>query len=59
MENRNLFLSRLFSTGPPVVIAFDHGMFDGPIEGAEKVAEIPAKIPKYYLGSRLAVILKL
>lgn len=44
MENRNLFLSRLFSTGPPVVIAFDHGMFDGPIEGAEKVAEIPAKI---------------
>jgi DhnA family fructose-bisphosphate aldolase class Ia len=44
MESRNLFLSRLFSTGPAIVIAFDHGMFDGPIAGVDKVADIPAKI---------------
>ena len=44
MEGRNLFLSRFFSTGPAIVIAFDHGMFDGPIAGVDKVAEIPAKI---------------
>lgn len=44
METRNLILSRFFSTGPAIVIAFDHGMFDGPIEGVDNVAEIPGKI---------------
>ncbi|MHC4122946.1 MAG: class I fructose-bisphosphate aldolase [Planctomycetota bacterium] len=44
MDKRNLFLSRFFSTGPAIVIAFDHGMFDGPIEGIDKVCEIPGKI---------------
>ena len=44
MKSSNLFLSRFFSTGPGIVIAFDHGLFDGPIEGVEKVSEIPDKI---------------
>ncbi len=44
MESSNLFLSRFFSTGPAIVIAFDHGMFAGPVAGFDKVAEIPGKI---------------
>ncbi len=44
METRNLFLKRFFSTGPAIVIAFDHGMFDGPIPGVDKIREIPDKI---------------
>lgn len=44
MESHNLFLSRFFSTGPVIVVAFDHGFFDGPITGVDKVAEIPGKI---------------
>lgn len=44
MEVSNLFLSRFFSTGAAIIIAFDHGMFDGPIEGVGNVAEIPGKI---------------
>jgi len=44
VEARNLFLSRFFSTGAVIVIAFDHGMFDGPIEGVANVAGIPSKI---------------
>ncbi len=44
MEERNLFLSRFFSTGPAIVVAFDHGMFDGPIAGVDKIREIPDKI---------------
>ena len=44
MQSKNLFLSRFFSTGPAIVVAFDHGMFDGPIPGVENVASIPPKI---------------
>lgn len=44
MESHNLFLSRFFSTGAAIVIAFDHGMFDGPIPGVDKMDEIPDKI---------------
>jgi len=44
MDDHNLFLSRFFSTGPAIVIAFDHGMFDGPIPGVDKVAQIPPRI---------------
>ena len=44
MKTQNLFLSRFFSTGPAIVIAFDHGLFDGPIEGFDKVEDIPKKI---------------
>ena len=44
MDTTNLILSRFFSTGPAIVIAFDHGMFDGPIPGVDRVAEIPKMI---------------
>jgi len=44
VDTRNLFLSRFFSTGPAIIVAFDHGMFDGPIDGVADVAGIPAKI---------------
>jgi DhnA family fructose-bisphosphate aldolase class Ia len=40
----NLFLSRFFSSGPVIVIAFDHGMFDGPIPGLESVGGLQEKI---------------
>ena len=40
----NLIYQRFFSTGPIVVIAFDHGMMDGPIDGVANVAEIPPRI---------------
>ncbi len=40
----NLFLSRFFSSGPAIVIAFDHGMFDGPIPGLERVGGLPERI---------------
>ena len=41
---QNLVYQRFFSTGPAIVIAFDHGMMDGPIEGVANVSEIPPKI---------------
>jgi 3-hydroxy-5-phosphonooxypentane-2,4-dione thiolase len=44
VKSNNLILSRLFSTGPAIVIAFDHGMFDGPIPGVDRVAELPPRI---------------
>jgi DhnA family fructose-bisphosphate aldolase class Ia len=44
MQSDNLFLSRFFSTGPAVVIAFDHGMFDGPIPGVDNIRDISDKI---------------
>ena len=44
MLKQNLFLSRFFSTGPAIIVAIDHGMFDGPIPGLEKLGEIPSKI---------------
>lgn len=44
MLKSNLFLSRFFSRGPAIIVAFDHGMFDGPIAGVAKIGEIPGKI---------------
>jgi DhnA family fructose-bisphosphate aldolase class Ia len=44
MLKGNLLLSRFFSTGPAIVVAFDHGMFDGPIPGVANVGNIPEKI---------------
>jgi putative autoinducer-2 (AI-2) aldolase len=44
MPHGNLFLSRFFSTGPAIIVAFDHGMFDGPIPGVDNVASIPPRI---------------
>jgi len=44
MKKKDLLLSRFFSTGPSIVIAFDHGLFVGPFEGFDKVEDIPKKI---------------
>lgn len=44
MQKQNLCLSRIFSTGPAIIVAIDHGMFDGPIPGLEKIGEISSKI---------------
>jgi len=44
MSYKNLFLSRFFSTGPAIIVAFDHGMFDGPIPGVDNVPSIPPRI---------------
>ena len=44
MHTRNLLLSRFFSTGPAIVVAIDHGMFDGPIPGLDNIKEIGNKI---------------
>lgn len=44
MKSNHLILSRFFSTGPAIVIAFDHGMFDGPIPGVDRVDELPPRI---------------
>ena len=44
MLKNNLILSKLFSTGPAMVVAIDHGMFDGPIRGIDDVSEIAKKI---------------
>ena len=41
---QNLCLSRFFSRGLAIIVAFDHGMFDGPIAGVNRVNEIPSKI---------------
>lgn len=41
---KNLFLSRFFSTGPAIIVAFDHGMFDGPISGVDNVSTIAPRI---------------
>ncbi len=38
MQASSLRFSRLFGNGRPVVVAIDHGMFDGPIEGMEDIA---------------------
>ena len=40
----SLKLSRFFSKGPAIVIAFDHGMMDGPIPGVADVKKIPEAI---------------
>lgn len=44
MKNCNLAFSKMFSTGPAMVVAIDHGLFDGPIEGLENVSKIAPKI---------------
>ncbi len=44
MLKNNLTLSKFFSNGPAIVVAFDHGMFAGPIPGIDKVHDIPSKI---------------
>ena len=44
MDGRGIRLGRLFGGGNAVVIAVDHGMFDGPIPGMEDLPAVAAKI---------------
>ena len=44
MDGRQIRLERLFGGGSAVVIAIDHGMFDGPIPGMEDLPATAAKI---------------
>ena len=44
MDGREIRLKRLFGDGRAVVIAIDHGMFDGPIAGMENLPATAAKI---------------
>ena len=43
MDGREIRLRRLFGQGRAVIIAFDHGLFDGPIPGME---DLPATAEK-------------
>jgi 3-hydroxy-5-phosphonooxypentane-2,4-dione thiolase len=43
-DGRNLRLARLIGDGRAVVIAIDHGLFDGPIPGMENLPATAAKI---------------
>lgn len=44
MDGREIRLQRLLGDGPAVVIAIDHGLFDGPIAGMEDLPAVAAKI---------------
>jgi class I fructose-bisphosphate aldolase len=44
MDGREIRLKRLFGHGRAVVIAMDHGMFDGPIPGMEDLPATAARI---------------
>ena len=44
MDGREIRLGRLFGDGRAVVIAIDHGMFDGPITGMEDLPATAGKI---------------
>ena len=44
MDGREIRLKRLMGNGRAVIIAIDHGMFDGPIPGMENLPATAAKI---------------
>jgi len=44
LSGRTIRLQRLFGDGRAVVIAMDHGLFDGPIPGMERLPETAEKI---------------
>jgi len=44
MDGRQIRLERLFGGGNAVIIAIDHGMFDGPIAGMEDLPATAARI---------------
>ncbi len=44
MDNREIKMKKLFSSGNAVIIACDHGEFDGPIPGMVNIRETVAKI---------------
>lgn len=44
MSDEKLSFMKLFSTGPALVVAIDHGLFDGPIPGLDRVKALPSKV---------------
>jgi len=42
--SERLSFMKLFSTGPALVVAVDHGLFDGPIVGLERIDEVGKSI---------------
>ncbi len=44
MDGREIRLKRLFGDGRAVIIAMDHGLFDGPIEGMEDLPATARKV---------------
>ncbi|MFO8006699.1 MAG: hypothetical protein R6V05_03090 [Candidatus Brocadiia bacterium] len=44
MDGREIRLKRLFGEGRAVIIAMDHGLFDGPIQGMEDLPETARRI---------------
>ncbi len=46
MTGLELRISRMFTKGKCVIVAMDHGMFDGPVLGMEDISALPAKIMK-------------
>lgn len=44
MDGREIRLKRLFGDGRAVIIAIDHGLFDGPVEGMEDLPATAQKI---------------
>ncbi len=44
MSGLDLRLQRLFTDGKSVIVAMDHGMFDGPVAGMEDIYSLPDKI---------------
>ena len=54
MDGREIRLQRLFGAGRAVIIAMDHGLFDGPIPGMEDLPATGAKINPVVDGVLLA-----
>jgi len=54
MDGREIRLRRLFGQGRAVVIAIDHGLFDGPIPGMQDLPETAARINPIVDGILLA-----
>ena len=44
MDGREIRLKRLFGDGNAVIIAIDHGLFDGPIPGMEDLPATASRI---------------
>ncbi|HSW44318.1 MAG TPA: hypothetical protein VLM89_01975 [Phycisphaerae bacterium] len=54
MDGREIRLKRLFGNGRAVIIAFDHGLFDGPIPAMEDLPATAKKVNPVVDGALLA-----
>ena len=54
MDGRRIRIKRLFGRGRAVIIAIDHGMFDGPLPGMEDLPETVSRINPLVDGVLLA-----